>query len=187
MLRTHRAGKGRGGWGLGSRNRRGPGVPHTPGLRGQGTSPGSPAGFLGSSGWGKCSSLLSCSSWRAPPACLSSSPPGLPPMPSRTQSAWRGLGGRGDWSGSSAGSLCPSGWGSRPLLLSCSSGRTPPACLSWSPCSPSCAPRTHTAWMGLWREEPAWELSRLPGPSGPGDCPLLLSCSSRRVPPTCLS
>ena len=38
MLRTHRAGKGTGvcgGWGLGSRNRRDPGVPHTPGLRGQ--------------------------------------------------------------------------------------------------------------------------------------------------------
>ena len=39
MLRTHRAGKGPGGcggWGLGSRNRRGPVVPPTPGLRGQG-------------------------------------------------------------------------------------------------------------------------------------------------------
>ena len=28
----------------------------------------------------------------------------------------------------------------------------------------------------------AWELSRLPGPSRPGDHPLLLSCSSWRVP-----
>ena len=27
-------------------------APHTPGLRGRGTSPGSPAGFLGLSGWG---------------------------------------------------------------------------------------------------------------------------------------
>ena len=50
------------GWGLGSRNRRGPGVTPTPGLRGQGTSLGSPAGFLGSSGWGKRPPLLSCSS-----------------------------------------------------------------------------------------------------------------------------
>ena len=32
-----------------------------------------------------------------------------------------------------------------------------------------------------------WELSRLPSPSGPGDRPLLLSGSSPRVPPTCLS
>ena len=79
MLRTHRAGKGSGGCGgrgLGSRNRRGPGVPPTPGLRGQGTSPGSPAGFLGSSGQGKCLPLLSCSSGlesgRAPPTCLES-------------------------------------------------------------------------------------------------------------------
>ena len=50
MLRTHRAGKGPWGcgvWSLGSRNRRGPGVPPTPGLRGQGTSTGSSAGFLG--------------------------------------------------------------------------------------------------------------------------------------------
>ena len=46
------------GWGLGSRNRRGPGMPLTPGLRVQGTSPGSPAGFLGSSGWGKLPPLL---------------------------------------------------------------------------------------------------------------------------------
>ena len=61
MLSTHRAGKGPGGcggWGLGSRNRRGPGVPPTPGLRGRGTSPGSPAGFLGSSGQGKRPPLL---------------------------------------------------------------------------------------------------------------------------------
>ena len=88
LLRTHRAGKGPGGcggWGLGSRNRRGPGVPPTPGLSGQGTSPGSPAGFLGSSGWGKHPPLLSCSSslgsGRAPPTCLSCSPLSLLPVP----------------------------------------------------------------------------------------------------------
>ena len=33
----------------------------------------------------------------------------------------------------------------------------------------------------------AWELSRLPGPTGPEDRPPLLSHSSRRVPPPCLS
>ena len=39
MLRTHRPGKGPGGcggWGLGSKNGRGPGAPPTPGLRGGG-------------------------------------------------------------------------------------------------------------------------------------------------------
>ena len=110
MLRTLRGGKGLGGFGggLGSRNRSGPGAPPTPGLRGQGTSPGSPAGFLGSSGQGKCPPLLSCSSGlgsgRAPPACLSSSP--LPPSYApRTSVVWGG----GPWMagdrpGSSAGS-----------------------------------------------------------------------------------
>ena len=39
----------------------------------------------------------------------------------------------GDQLGSSAGSLCPSGRGSHPPLLSCSSRRAPPACISWSP------------------------------------------------------
>ena len=47
------------GWGLGSRNRRCPGVPPTPSLRGQGTSPGSPGGFLGLSEQSKCLPLLS--------------------------------------------------------------------------------------------------------------------------------
>ena len=56
------------GWGLGSRNRRSPGMPPTPGLRGQGTSPGSPAGFLGSSGWAKHPPLLLLRSgvWEGP-------------------------------------------------------------------------------------------------------------------------
>ena len=136
MLRTHRAGKGPGGcgeWGLGSRNRRGPGVPPTPALRGQGISPGSPAGFLGLSGWGKCPPFLSCSSGLGgplPPA--SPDPPGLLPMPPDQCSrgggggAWRA----GDRPGSSAGSLGPSGQGDHPLLLSCSSWMAPAACLS---------------------------------------------------------
>ena len=85
MLRTHRAGKGPGsygGWGLGSRNRRAPGVPPSPGLRGQGTSPGSPAGFLGLSRRGKRPPLLSCSSsLQGPMPPASPDLPGLPSMP----------------------------------------------------------------------------------------------------------
>ena len=94
MLRTHRAGKGPGdcgGWHLGSRNRRGPGMPPTPGLKGQETSPGSLAGFLGSSGQGKRPPLLSCSSGLGgplPPA--SPDLPSLPPMP--TGHRWPGVG-----------------------------------------------------------------------------------------------
>ena len=113
MLRTQRAGKGPGGcegWSLGSRNRRGTDVPPTPGLRGHGTSPGSPAGFLGLSGWGKRPPLLSCSSGlgsgRAPPACLSLSP-WPPSYAPRTHVAWRGEEGPwrvGDQPRSSAGS-----------------------------------------------------------------------------------
>ena len=106
------------GWGLGSRNRRGPGCPPFLVSRGQGTSPGSPAGFLGSSEQGKCPPLLSCSSSLGgplPPA--SPDLPGLPPMPPRTHAAWMGVWRAGDWPGSSAGSLCPSGWGNRPPLL----------------------------------------------------------------------
>ena len=143
MLRTHRAGKGpggSGGWGLGSRNRRGPGVPPTSGLRGQGTSPGSPAGFLGSSGWGKGSPLLSCSSGLGGPL-LPASPdlPCLPPMPPGPM--WLGEG--GDRSGSSAGSLGPSGRGNYPLLLSRSYQRAPSTCLSCFPLSlHPMAPRT---------------------------------------------
>ena len=79
MLRTHIAGKGHGScgeWVLGSRNRRGPGVPPSPGLRERGTSPGRPASFLGLSGWGKCPPLLSCSS--GPRGSL---PPASPDLP----------------------------------------------------------------------------------------------------------
>ena len=39
----------------------------------------------------------------------------------------------------------------------------------------------------LEQGEPAWQLSKLPSPSGPGDHPPLLSHSSQRVPPACLS
>ena len=120
-----------GGCGLGSSNRREPGMPPTPGLRGQGTSSGSPAGFLGSSGWGKCSPLLSCSSGLGGP--LPPASPDLPcllPVPPRSHTTWTGLWRAEDQPGSSAGSPVLSGWGNRPLLLSCSSQRAPPTCLS---------------------------------------------------------
>ena len=124
MVRIRVAGKGPGDcgqWGLGSRNRRGPGVSPIHGLRGRGTSPGSPACSPGLSGQGNRPLLLSCSYWRAPPTCLSCSRFGLLPMPPGPMP----LGGRGgpwragDWSGSSAGS--PFLWvrqlPSAPLLL----------------------------------------------------------------------
>ena len=100
MLRTPRAGKGPGGcggWGLGSRNRRGPGMPppappsqragdvtwdpsRLPGLQWVGQMPSSP--------------LLLLRSGRAPPACLSWSP-WPPSYAPRTHVAWRGLGRQG--------------------------------------------------------------------------------------------
>ena len=59
------------GVGLRLKEQKGPRRPPTSGLIGQGTSPGSPAGFLGLSGQGNCTPLLSCSSWMTRPACLS--------------------------------------------------------------------------------------------------------------------
>ena len=191
MPRTPRAGKGPGGcggWGLGPRNRRSPGVPPTLPLRGLGTSHGSPAGFLGSSGRGKRPLLLSCSSGLGgplPPA--SPDLPGLPPMPPRTHMAWRGLWRAGDEPGSSAGSLGPSGRCSRPSLVSLSSWRAPPACLSCSPGLPPMPPGPMRPGWGFGGRVLAWELSRLPCPSGPGSRPPLLSRSSQRVPPAFLS
>ena len=113
MLRTHRAGKGpggSGGWGLGSRYRMGPGVPPIPGLRGQGTSPGIPAGSPCPSGQGKCPPLLSCSSRRAPCLPLLISPASLlcPQGPTWPRG---GFGGQGNWLGSSAGSPAHVGQG----------------------------------------------------------------------------
>ena len=83
MLRTHGAGKGPGGcggWGLGSRARRPPDVSPTPALRGQGTSPGSPAGFLGGVG-GANTLLFSPVPPRGPLPPASPDLPGLLPMP----------------------------------------------------------------------------------------------------------
>ena len=133
MLRTHRAGKGPGvcgGWGLDSRNGRGPGVPPTPGLRGRRTSPGSPAGFLGSSGWGKALfSSPALEVWDGPshlPLLISPASLLCPQDPRSLDGAlWRrgaGLGAQ-----QAPGLSAP---GNRPPLLSSSSQRVPPACLS---------------------------------------------------------
>ena len=109
----------------------------TLGLRAWGTSPGSPAGFLGLSGWGKCPPLLSCSPGPGGPLL-----PVSPILPSASflwpqdQCGRSGVGGpcrAGDWPGSSAASLGLNAPGDHPPLLSCSSQRVPPACLSWSP------------------------------------------------------
>ena len=130
MLRTHRAGKGPGGcgrWGLVSRNRRGPAVLPTPGLRGQGTSPGSPASFLGSSGQGKRPPILSRSSQMAPPACLSWSP-WPPSFAPRNHEAWMGL-----WRGDT-------GLGAQQAPQPKWAGQSPSAPLSLFPESPSCLP-----------------------------------------------
>ena len=55
------------------------------------------------------------------------------------------------------------------------------------PSLPPVPPGPRRPGWGFGVGVPAWELSRLPGPSGPGDRPLLLSRSSQRVPPACLS
>ena len=74
MLRTHRAGKGPGrcwGWGLGSRNRRGPGVPPTPASEGRGPHLGAQQ-----APWARVGRAMALRSspallGRTPPACLS--------------------------------------------------------------------------------------------------------------------
>ena len=71
-------------------------MPLPSGLRGWGTPPGSPAGFLGASGRGRCPLLPSCSSCPGGPL-LPASPglPGLPPMPPGHMQPGGGFGGRG--------------------------------------------------------------------------------------------
>ena len=54
------------GVGLRLKEQKGPRRAPHPSLRGQGTSPGSPAGSLGPSGQGDGPPLLSCSSWKNP-------------------------------------------------------------------------------------------------------------------------
>ena len=94
-------------------NRTGLGMPPTPGLRGQGTSPGSTAGSPGPSGQVKRPPLLSLPAWLLQPA--SPDLPSLPPMPPGP--TWPGWGLEGGGTGS-AGSRGLSGRGNRPPLLS---------------------------------------------------------------------
>ena len=89
-------------WGVGLRlkEQKGPSCAPDPGLRGQGTSPGSPAGFLGLSGWGKLPPLLSCS--LGPRGPLPPASPDLPWPPSYAPGT-NVAGGRGDLGGQGTG------------------------------------------------------------------------------------
>ena len=160
----------------------------------QGTSLGRTAGFLGSSGLGKCPPLLSCSSGLGgslPPT--SPDLPSLLPITTRTHVARKQFGGAGDWPGISTGSLCLSGRGNHPPLLSCSSWMAPPTWLSWSLRPSSFVPRTHTAWMGLWKGVTSLGAQQVPQPEwarrspsiplplfleSPSHLPLLISLAS---------
>ena len=112
ILRTHKAGKGPGGcgaWGLGSRNRRGPGVPF-PWSQRAGDLTCEPSRLPGLSGRGKRPPLLSSSALPLGGPLPPASPdlPSLPLMPRKTNVAKAG--GEGAWRagirpGSSAGSL----------------------------------------------------------------------------------
>ena len=189
MLRTHRAGKGPGGcggWGLGSRNRRGPGVSPHPSSQRAGDLTWEPSRLPGLEWAGhSCSSspLLLLQSWRAPPTCLSCPPVGVLPMPPGPM--WPGvrgaLEGRGpawelsrlpgpQWAGQTPSAPLP-------LLLE------GPSCLPLlnSPWPPSYAPKTNAAReVGVpWRtgDQPGSSAGS-PGLSGMGSHPQLLSCSS---------
>ena len=139
-------------------------MPPTPGLRGQGTSPGSPAGFLGSSRQGK--PLLSFPAplvWGLGGPLPPASPdlPGLPPMPPRIHAAWRGIWRAGDRPGNSAGSpgrvgganalcfspLLPEGPSHLHLLISPSSGASILSGLHFS--SPLSPPRSYRFTWGF--------------------------------------
>ena len=125
------------GWGLGSRNRRGPrcalhpwsqragdltwAPSRLPGFEWAGQMPSSPAPPV----WGLGGPL--------PPAspAWSSGPPSYAPRTNAGRGGQKGGPWRaGEWPGSSIGSPCPSGRGNCPLFLSHSSPRAPPACLS---------------------------------------------------------
>ena len=169
-------------WGVGLRLKEQKGLSRAPHPWSQrtGDSPGSPAGFLGSSGWCKCPPLLFCSSDLGGPLPPPSPDlPSLSTMPPMTHAAWRGLWRAGDRPGTSAASLCPSGWG-KCSPLPHSSWMAPPSCLSCSPLSLlPMPPRTHVTWRGLWRAGD-WPGSSAgsPRPSGQGNFP----CSSPSPP-----
>ena len=102
------------------------------------------------SGWGKHHHLLSCfsclGSGRVPPTCLFGSP--QPPSDAtKDPGSLEGLEGQGIGLGAQQ-APCAQVGGANALHSSC---RTHPACLSWSLWPTSYAPRTHVAWMGLWK------------------------------------
>ena len=220
-------------------------MPPTPGLRGQGTSPGIPAGFLVSSGW--VNALLSSPPILGGPLLPASldlpSLPPMPPGPMWLEREVEGLEGMGtclgaqqapgpEWVGQSPSTplpLLPDGSSCLPLLISlasflCPQGPTRPArgfggqgiglgaqqapgpewagqslstpllllpdgssCLPLliSPASLLC-PRTHAAWMGLWRGGTSLEAQQAPWPEWARQLPStplpLFPESSTRLP-----
>ena len=126
--------------GLGSRNRRAPVVPLTPGLRGQGTSPGAQQASWARMGWEKYAPLLSCSSGLGrplPPA--SPDLPSLPPMPPGPMRLWGGgrLGGQG------------TGLGLSRLPVPRCAGQSPSSPLLLFPEGPSCLPLLISSASGV--------------------------------------
>ena len=132
MLRTHRAGKGPvgcGGWGLSSKNRRGPGVPLTPGLSGRGPHLGAQQ-----ASWARVGGANALFSSPAPPVWEGPShlplliSPRLPPMPPGPMRPRCGFG----WGGTSLGAQ-QTPWPEQASQL-------PSAPLPLFPQSPSCLP-----------------------------------------------
>ena len=147
----------------------------------------SPAGFLGSSGWGKRPSLFSCSSARASSRLLLLISPASLLCPQGPTWPGGGFGGQGTSLGDQQAPCAQVGG-----AITLRSSPAPPGWLL-PPASPDLPglPPMPPGPCGLDGALEggvlAWELSRLPSPGGPGNRPPLLSRSSRRVPPACLS
>ena len=176
--------------GLRLKEQKGPRLDHQPSLRGQGTSPGSPAGFLGLSCLGKRHPLLSYSSGLASGRAL---PPASPVL-------------------SPASFLCPQGptwprgrFGEQGISLGVQQAPSPQVdganalCSSPTPPAEPLPPTTpDLPWLPSMlpgSTQPGWGFGwggsglgaqQAPLPGWPGYCPLLLSCSSWRDSPTCL-
>ena len=121
MLRTHRAGKGPGGWGGGLRLReqKGPRCAPHPWSQMAGALTWEPSKLSGPEWAGQLPSapLLLLLEGPSPlPLLNSPQPPSYAPR-TNVAGKWRGLWRAGDWPGSSAGSQGPSGWGKCPPLL----------------------------------------------------------------------
>ena len=107
-------------------------MPPTPGLRGQWNSPGSPAGFLGPSGWGKHPPLLSCSS-----GCRGALPPASPFLPLASFLCPQDQCGHGEWGPFEGRGLA---WELSSLLVPKSVGQMPSAPPPLLPEGPSHVP-----------------------------------------------